>query len=76
MTTGPPTPAEGGDPDRGIRVEQIDGTGLRVEICHDGVGGVEPSNSLTSLRDRVVSVGGRLEVISPAGGGTRVTALL
>lgn len=62
-----------------VRVEEIegtDGTGLRVEVCDDGVGGVEPATSLTALRDRVASVGGRLDVVSPVGGGTRVTALL
>lgn len=62
-----------------VRVEEIegtDGTGLRVEVCDDGVGGVEPSTSLIALRDRVASVGGRLDVVSPVGGGTRVTALL
>lgn len=47
-----------------------------VEVCDDGRGGVSEAGGLTALRDRVGSVGGRLEVSSPPGGGTRVWAVL
>jgi len=49
--------------------------GVEVEVVDDGVGGVS-AGGLTSLRDRVLSVGGSLRVESPAGGGTRVEAKL
>lgn len=48
----------------------------RVEITDDGIGGVGPAASLTALHDRVASVGGELDVVSPVGGGTRVTAVI
>jgi signal transduction histidine kinase len=43
---------------------------LRVEVTDDGTGGA--GSDLTSVRDRVASLGGDLTVISPAGAGTRV----
>ena len=46
-----------------------------VEVCDDGIGGVDPVGALTALRDRVGSVGGRLDVVSPRGEGTRVLAV-
>ncbi|WP_158607622.1 sensor histidine kinase [Flexivirga caeni] len=49
---------------------------LIVEIADDGVGGVDPAGSLGAIRDRVVSVGGRVRVDSPRGAGTRVRAVL
>ncbi|MFC5141130.1 sensor histidine kinase [Actinomycetospora rhizophila] len=52
-----------------------DGAGLRVEVVDDGVGGADADGSgLRGLADRVAALGGRLEVSSPAGRGTRVTA--
>ena len=54
-----------------------DGDGLRVEVLDDGVGGADADGSgLRGLADRVAAVGGRFEVSSPAGGGTRMTATL
>ena len=47
-----------------------------VEVHDDGRGGVAEAAGLTALRDRVGSVGGRLEVTSPPGGGTRVAAVI
>jgi signal transduction histidine kinase len=52
---------------------------LIVEIADDGVGGarIEAHDEATGLRglaDRVEALGGRLEVDSPPGGGTRVVA--
>jgi signal transduction histidine kinase len=54
-----------------IQVERGVGT-ARVEIRDDGVGGADPR----SLADRVEGVGGKLEVDSPPGGGTRLRAEL
>lgn len=56
----------------------VDGT-LVVEISDDGVGGarIEPVDDATGLRglaDRVDALGGRLEVDSPPGRGTRIVA--
>jgi signal transduction histidine kinase len=49
---------------------------LTAEIADDGVGGaVEGAGTgLLGLRDRVEAAGGTLEIVSPAGQGTRVTA--
>jgi signal transduction histidine kinase len=49
---------------------------VRVEVADDGVGGasIEGGSGLRGLQDRVAAVGGRLEVQSPPGGGTRVVA--
>ena len=49
---------------------------LVVEIADDGVGGADVSggSGLKGLTDRIEALGGRLEVESPVGGGTRVRA--
>jgi GAF domain-containing protein len=51
---------------------------LRVEIRDDGVGGADSGHGtgLGGLDDRVSALDGRLALHSPAGGGTRVRALL
>jgi signal transduction histidine kinase len=51
---------------------------LLVEIADDGVGGADPSSGsgLRGLADRVEALGGTLEVVSPAGGGTTLRAEL
>jgi PAS domain S-box-containing protein len=53
-----------------------DGETLAVEVADDGVGGADPAggSGLSGLADRVAALDGTLEVDSPAGGGTRVTA--
>jgi len=45
-----------------------------AEVSDDGVGGADPArgSGLRGLADRVEALDGRLEVESPAGGGTRV----
>jgi signal transduction histidine kinase len=50
----------------------------RVEVRDDGTGGAQPTegSGLQGLADRVGALGGQLQVESPAGGGTRVTAEL
>ena len=49
-----------------------------VEVTDDGRGGALPAegSGLHGLADRVDAVGGRLEVTSPPGAGTRVVARL
>jgi len=59
-----------------VRASVQDGT-LRVEIRDDGSGGADPDgHGLVGMRDRVTTLGGRLEINSPAGGGTLVAATL
>jgi signal transduction histidine kinase len=51
---------------------------LRVAVSDDGIGGatIAPGSGLEGLRDRVEAAGGTLEVDSPPGGGTRISAAL
>jgi signal transduction histidine kinase len=51
---------------------------LRVEVVDDGVGGARyaAGSRLTGLADRVGALGGRLNLDSPPGGGTRLTAVI
>jgi signal transduction histidine kinase len=58
-----------------VRVAEHDGR-LLVEVRDDGRGGADPADGsgLRGLADRVGALGGRLEVDSPAGWGTRVVA--
>lgn len=53
-----------------------DGTDLLVQVRDEGVGGAHPGKGqgLAGLAQRVAAVGGTLEVDSPAGGPTLVTA--
>jgi len=57
----------------GVRVENDSAT---VEVHDDGVGGANPcsGSGLRGLADRVSALGGRLEIESPAGEGTTVSA--
>ena len=45
---------------------------VRLAIRDDGIGGADPAggSGLIGLRDRVEAVGGAIEIVSPAGGGT------
>jgi signal transduction histidine kinase len=55
----------------------IDGATLVVEVKDDGSGGAEEEGSgLRGLADRVESLGGQLGLESPAGGGTRLRAVI
>jgi signal transduction histidine kinase len=60
-----------------VSVQRI-ATGLLVSVADDGVGGasVAKGHGLAGLDDRVRAAGGILDVDSPAGGGTRLTAAL
>jgi signal transduction histidine kinase len=56
---------------------RIEDGGLRIDVCDDGVGGAHSDGSgLVGLRDRVVTLGGIVELDSPAGGGTRVAVTM
>ena len=54
------------------------GEALVVEVRDDGVGGADvgAGTGLCGLQDRVEALGGRLDVVSPAGGGTSVRAVV
>jgi signal transduction histidine kinase len=60
-----------------VRVAREDGA-LLVEIADDGCGGADPTagTGLRGLTDRIDALGGRLDVDSPVGAGTRVSARL
>jgi signal transduction histidine kinase len=60
-----------------VDIAATDGT-LEVTIADDGAGGADPANGsgLRGLVDRVAAVGGRLDVSSPSGEGTRLSARL
>jgi signal transduction histidine kinase len=49
-----------------------------IDVADDGIGGADPAagSGLAGLADRVTALGGRLDVVSPPGGGTRVRAEL
>jgi signal transduction histidine kinase len=51
---------------------------LRIEVRDDGKGGalLNGSSGLLGLQDRVATLQGRLDVQSPAGGGTMICARL
>ncbi|HEY6759921.1 MAG TPA: GAF domain-containing protein [Baekduia sp.] len=50
---------------------------LRIEVRDDGIGGTDPDgHGLIGMRDRVTALGGRLDIASPASGGTLVSATL
>src|SRR5205814_1125878 len=57
---------------------RIGGDLLRGRVEDDGIGGADPAagSGLRGLADRVQALGGDLRIVSPAGGGTRVTAEL
>jgi len=60
-----------------VRAAVEDGA-LHVEVADDGVGGADPAagTGLRGLADRMDVLGGRLEVESPLGAGTRVRATI
>jgi signal transduction histidine kinase len=59
-----------------IALERMNGR-VAIEVADDGIGGADPDGAgLRGLRDRVEALEGRLEVESPAQGGTRVTAAI
>jgi len=61
---------------RATVVVRRDGGDVVAEVADDGVGGADAAagSGLQGLGDRVAALDGRLEVTSPAGGGTRIRA--
>ena len=57
---------------------KTEGEALSVTVEDDGIGGAQASggSGLAGLSDRVAALGGRLELTSPPGSGTRVHAVL
>jgi len=51
---------------------------LRIEILDDGAGGAveRPGSGLEGLRDRAEAIGGRMELVSRAGFGTRIAVTI
>ncbi len=59
-----------------VAVRVVD-SALRVEVSDDGVGGVRPEGGgLQGLRDRLAALDGRLQIASPADGGSLVAAVI
>jgi signal transduction histidine kinase len=60
-----------------VALTRTDGA-VTIEIADDGAGGadVEGGSGLRGLIDRVEAIGGRLEIDSPVGHGTRLRAEL
>jgi len=59
-----------------IEVARTNGR-MSIAVTDDGVGGADAAGTgLRGLRDRVEALDGRLEVESPPGGGTRVSAAI
>jgi signal transduction histidine kinase len=56
----------------------VDDGALHIEVADDGVGGADPKagTGLRGLEDRMQVLGGRLEVASPPGAGTRIIATI
>jgi signal transduction histidine kinase len=48
------------------------GEGIYLEISDDGIGGARTGFGLTSVRDRISSVGGEFSLVSTAGAGTLI----
>jgi signal transduction histidine kinase len=53
-----------------------DGESLLIDVRDDGSGGAEPArgSGLVGMSDRVATLGGRIQVSSPPGGGTLIHA--
>jgi signal transduction histidine kinase len=59
-----------------VRVAVSDGR-LNIEVRDNGAGGADPAgHGLVGMSDRVTALGGRLQITSPPGRGTVVTAIL
>lgn len=56
-----------------LTVERV-GAAVRIQVADDGVGGarVASGSGLAGIRDRATTIGGRMVVHSPEGGGTRI----
>jgi signal transduction histidine kinase len=62
-----------------VRVEaQLIGSSLRLLVQDDGRGGADPArgSGLLGISDRVGAADGRIEIVSPRGGGTSLLAMI
>jgi signal transduction histidine kinase len=58
-------------------VASVDDGGLHIEVRDDGTGGADPNgHGLVGMTDRLIALGGSLEIESPAEGGTLLSARL
>ncbi|MGU3650409.1 ATP-binding protein [Mycolicibacterium sp. A43C] len=58
-----------------VRVAAADGA-LTLSVSDAGVGGAVAGSGLGGLRDRVEALSGQLDIDSPPGGGSTVTAVV
>jgi len=58
-----------------VRVKALDDH-VSIEIDDDGIGGADPrsGSGLRGLADRLAALDGSITIVSPAGGGTRISA--
>ena len=58
-----------------VRVKGLDDH-VSIEIDDDGIGGADPrsGSGLRGLADRLAALDGTMTIVSPAGGGTRISA--
>ena len=58
-----------------MRVRGLDDH-LSIEVEDDGIGGADPrsGSGLRGLADRLAALDGTITVVSPIGGGTRISA--
>jgi hypothetical protein len=70
-------PRSPGPPGPNPRGTSANDGSLRIEVQDNGTGGADPNgHGLVGMKDRVTALGGRLEVESPAEGGTLLRATL
>ncbi len=49
---------------------------MSIDVSDDGIGGADPrsGSGLRGLADRLAALDGAMTVVSPVGGGTRISA--
>ncbi|MEO8468296.1 MAG: ATP-binding protein, partial [Chloroflexota bacterium] len=59
----------------GVRVRGLDDH-MSIEVSDDGIGGADPrsGSGLRGLADRLAALDGAITIVSPIGGGTRISA--